>query len=284
VICLPEDKRCLLESEHPSLSIRRQSQLLGVNRSSYYYGAIGTKNIDDKKLLLMRMVDEIYTKYPFFGTRQMSNYLKLNGYPEVGRHHIRWVYEKLGLRSLAPGPHTSKPHPEHNIYPYLLRNLTITAPNQVWSTDITYIRLRKGFVYLMAIIDWYSRYVLDWELSINMEADFCVETLARVLETGSCDIFNTDQGSQFTSKKFTELLEKHGIKISMDGKGRALDNIFVERLWRSVKYEWVYLHDWDTVMDAQNGLEEYFQFYNNERPHKGANGQTPYTAHFATYH
>ncbi len=284
MIYLPEDKCCLLEPGHPDLSIRRQSQLLGINRSSYYCGTTRAKNIKDKRLSLMRLVDEVYTKYPFFGTRQMSNYLKLNGHPNIGRHHIRWVYKKLGLRSLAPGPHTSKPHPEHKIYPYLLRNLAITAPNQVWSTDITYIRLRRGFVYLMAIIDWHSRYVLDWELSINMEADFCVETLARVLETGTCDIFNTDQGSQFTSKEFTGLLEKQNIKISMDGKGRALDNIFVERLWRSVKYEWVYLHDWETVLDAQKGLEEYFHFYNHERPHKGVGGQTPYTAHFATYH
>lgn len=284
MICLPKDKSDLLEPGHPSLSLRRQAQLLGISRSSYYYDATGTKNIDDKRLSLMRVVDEIYTKYPFFGTRQMSNYLNLNGYPDVGRHHIRWIYEKLGLHSLAPGPHTSKPHPEHKIYPYLLRDLAITAPNQVWSTDITYIRLHRGFVYLMAIIDWYSRYVLDWELSINLEADFCVQTLARVLESGSCDIFNTDQGSQFTSKEFTGLLEKQGIKISMDGKGRALDNIFVERLWRSVKYEWVYLHDWDTVMEAKKGLEEYFHFYNNERPHKGVNGLTPHMAHFAMHH
>ncbi len=284
MICLAKDRYRLLEPAHPELSIRRQCQLLDINRSSYYLGPRQPKKIDDRRLALMRLVDEIYTKYPFFGTRQMRDYLQLNGRGDIERHHIRWVYEKLGLKSLAPGPHTSKPHPEHKIYPYLLRGLPITAPNQVWSTDITYIRLRRGFVYLMAVIDWYSRYVLDWELSINMEADFCIETLGRVLTQGRCHIFNTDQGSQFTSKGFTGLLKEYGIKISMDGKGRALDNIFVERLWRSVKYESVYLHDWETVKDARDGLEEYFYFYNNERPHRGVNGQTPNTAHFATVH
>ena len=281
---MPEDRCHLLESEHLELSIRRQCQLLGINRSNIYYVPVRPKEIDGKRLALMRLVDEIYTKHPFFGTRQMTDFLHLKGYHDIGRHHIRWVYEKLGLRSLAPGPHTSKPHPEHEIYPYLLRGLPITAPNQVWSTDITYIRLDRGFVYLMAIIDWYSRYVIDWELSINMEADFCIEALARVLENGSCNIFNTDQGAQFTSKGFTGLLKAHGIKISMDGKGRALDNIFVERLWRSVKYEWGYLHDWETVMDARNGFKEYFEFYNQERPHQSLNGQTPSMVHFATVH
>jgi putative transposase len=283
VTCLPDDRRPLLEPEHPELSVRRQCRLLGINRSSFYYGPAPAK-IDDRRLSLMRLVDEIYTKHPFFGTRQMSNYLQLNGHPDVGRHHVRWVYEQLGLRAIAPGPHTSQPHPEHKIYPYLLRGLPIIAPNQVWSTDITYIRLNRGFVYLMAILDWYSRYVLDWELSINLEADFCIETLARVLANKRCDIFNTDQGSQFTSKAFTGMLKKHGIKISMDGKGRAFDNIFVERLWRSVKYEFVYIYDWETVTDAREGLKEYFQFYNHERPHSGVNRQTPSSVYFSTYH
>ena len=179
-----------------------------------------------------------------------------------------------------PGPHTSRPHAENKIYPYLLRDVKIINPNQVWSTDITYIRLKHGFVYLMAIIDWYSRYVLDWELSISMEAEFCIEALDRVLANGSCDIFNTDQGAQFTSKGFTGLLKKHSIQISMDGRGRALDNIFVERLWRSVKYECVYIKEWNTVKDARSGLGEYFNFYNHERPHSSIAGNTPFSVHY----
>jgi putative transposase len=229
------------------------------------------------------VVDEVYTHYPFFGTRQMASYLKKHedGWKHIKRHHTRWAYEKLCLQSVAPGPHTSKPHPEHPIYPYLLKNAVITAPNQVWSTDITYIRLRHGFIYLMAIIDWYSRFVLDWELSISLENDFCVETLKRVLANGSCDIFNTDQGAQFTSHDFVNTLKAHDIKISMDGRGRALDNIFVERLWRSLKYECVYLHDWETVRDACKTIKEYFHFYNRIRPHQSLDGRTPSDVHFA---
>ena len=279
MICLPGDRRELLEPAHPELSLRRQCKLLDVNRSSFYYSKQEPARLDEEKLQLLRLVDETYTQYPFYGTRQMSGYLQLQGHAEMQRHHIRWAYERLGLRSLAPGPHTSRPHPEHVIYPYLLRGFLITRPNQVWSTDLTYIRLRRGFVYLMAIIDWYSRYVLDWELSIHMDADFCIKTLSRVLAKGRCDIFNTDQGSQFTSRGFTDLLKDSEIKISMDGKGRALDNVFVERLWRSVKYECVYLREWDTVREASAGLEEYFRFYNKERPHQSLDGCTPYMVH-----
>lgn len=198
----------------------------------------------------------------------MASYLRTKGH-DVEREQIRGVYERLGLRSLAPGPHTSKPHPEHQIYPYLLRGTAIERPDHVWSTDITYIRLQRGFVYRVAIIDWYSRYVLDWDLSISLEADFCIDTLARVLEKSVCSIFNTDQGAQFTSKKFTALLIAHGIRISMDGKGRALDNVFVERLWRSVKYECVYRREWENIKDVRQGLKDYFKFYNHDRPHQG---------------
>lgn len=272
----------LLEPQHSTLSIRRQCEILGINRSSIYY-VPRLKKFDEEKLVLMRLVDETYTKYPFFGTRQMTNYLKLNNH-HVARHQIRWVYEQLGLKSLAPGPHTSKGHPEHKIYPYLLRDVDILNPNHVWSSDITYIRLRRGFVYLVAIIDWFSRYVLDWELSISLDADFCIDTLKRVLAMGQCDIFNTDQGSQFTSKDFTGLLGANGIKISMDGKGRALDNVFVERLWRSVKYECVYLHEWGSMLEARRALKEYFDFYNNERPHQGLDGRTPASVHMRGIH
>ena len=273
----------MLELNHPQLSIRQQCALLELNRSSVYYKP-KKRELSETQLSLLRLVDETYTKYPFFGTRQMVDYLRLNEHEGIKRHHTRWAYKTLGLQSVAPGPHTSKPHPEHKIYPYLLRNISITAPNQVWSTDLTYIRLKHGFVYLMAVIDWYSRFVLDWELSISMEAEFCIETLARVLAQGKCDIFNTDQGSQFTSNGFTDLLKAHEIKISMDGKGRALDNIFVERLWRSVKYECVYLRDWQSAREARSGLSDYFDFYNNERPHQRLDGKTPSSVHHGMFH
>lgn len=267
MISLEVDRRSWLEPGYPALSIRQQCVLLGINRSSVYYTP-RVILVDDETLGLLRVVDEVYTRYPFFGTRQMASYLRTKGYG-VEREQIRGIYERLGLRSLAPGPHTSKPHPEHTIYPYLLRGAMIKTPDHVWSTDITFIRLQRGFVYLMAIIDWYSRYVLDWELSISLEADFCIETLGRVLEKGKCSIFNTDQGAQFTSKKFTKLLIAQEIKISMDGRGRALDNVFVERLWRSVKYECVYRREWENVKDVRQGLKDYFKFYNHERPHQG---------------
>ncbi len=280
MLCLPNDRRGLLERAHPHLSLSRQCELLEVNRSNFYYIPKGPEDMSKEKLSLLRLTDETYTLYPFFGTRQMSSYLQRNGYVDIKRHHTRWAYERLGLQATVPGPHTSKPHPEHKIYPYLLRGFEVEAPNQVWSTDLTYVRLQRGFVYLMAIIDWYSRYVLDWELSISMGSEFCIETLDRVLQSGCCDIFNTDQGSQFTSNGFTCLLKKHDIKISMDGRGRALDNIFVERLWRSVKYECVYLKEWNTVADARAGLREYFQFYNYKRPHQSLGGKTPRMVHY----
>ncbi len=277
-----DDRRSWIELNHPLFSLRQQCQMLGLNRSSIYYTPV-IKALSDSQLRLLRLVDEIYTKYPFFGTRQMSNYISLHHH-DCRRHEIRWVYERLGLHSLSPGPHTSTPHPEHKVYPYLLRNIKIVRPCQVFSTDITYIRLQRGFVYLVAIIDWHSRYVLDWQISINMEADFCVETLKRVLAKSRCDIFNTDQGSQFTSKEFTDVLLKHHVDISMDGKGRWADNIFVERLWRSVKYECVYLQEWQSVTAVREALRDYFQFYNYQRPHQSLGGLTPSTVHGKTVH
>jgi putative transposase len=271
VICLCNDRAILLEPEHERLSVRKQCEILDINRSNIYYVK---KGVDRATLDLMRLIDEIYTKYPFFGTRQMSSYLRLNGH-DIGRERVRSIYSKLGLHALCPSPHTSKPHPKHKVYPYLLRNVDVLVNDQVWSSDITYLRLRKGFAYLVAIIDWYSRYVLDWELSINLEADFCIETLERTLKKGRCEIFNTDQGAQFTSHGFTGLLLANGVNISMDGKGRALDNIFVERLWRSVKYEKIYLQEWDTLSEVRQGLKEYFQFYNFERPHQSLGGTAP---------
>lgn len=277
-----DERRTWIEESHPLLSIRQQCELLELNRSSLYYTR-HPKVISDERLALLRLVDEIYTEYPFFGTRQMSDFITLHHQP-VKRHQTRWAYEQLGLKSIAPGPDTSQPHPEHKIFPYLLRDVEVIRPFQVWSTDITYIRLRRGFAYLMAIIDWYSRFVLDWQLGISLEADFCIETLERTLGNARCDIFNTDQGSQFTSKGFTDLLEAHQIKISMDGKGRALDNVFVERLWRSVKYECVYLREWDSVIEIREALKAYFQFYNHKRPHQSLAGVTPATVHTRVLH
>ncbi len=277
-----DERRSFIEPEHLRLSVRRQCEILEINRSSIYYKG-EPKRLSESQLTLLRLVDETYTKYPFFGTRQMSDYLTLHKQP-CKRHEVRWAYERLGLRSIAPGPHTTKPHPEHEIYPYLLRGIEIVRPCQVFSTDITYIRLQRGFVYLVAIIDWYSRYVLDWQLSITMEADFCIETLERVLAQTRCEIFNTDQGSQFTSQGFTDALKARKIKISMDGKGRWADNIFVERLWRSVKYECVYIQEWESVVEARKALREYFEFYNYERPHQSLAGQTPSAVHGKIFH
>lgn len=272
-----DNRRTWIETSHPLLSVRQQCEILGLNRSNLYYKP-RSKALNGEQLSLLRLVDEVYTKYPFFGTRQMSDYITLHHQP-CKRHKARWAYKLLGLYSVAPGPHTSKPHPEHKVYPYLLSDIELVKPCQVFSTDITYIRLKQGFVYLMAIIDWYSRVVLDWQLSINMEADFCVDTLKRVLSYSQCDIFNTDQGSQFTSQAFTNVLKDHNIQISMDGKGRWADNVFVERLWRTVKYECIYLHEWESVKAVRFALTEYFKFYNDKRPHQSLGGQTPNTVH-----
>ena len=271
-----------VEANHLLLSVREQCNLLALSRSSVYYTP-RLKTFSVEQLALLRLVDEVYTSYPFFGTRQMSDYISLHHH-SCKRHEIRWAYERLSLQSVAPGPHTSKAHPEHKVYPYLLHDVKIVRPCQVFSTDITYIRLRSGFVYLVAVIDWYSRFVLDWQLSINMEADFCIETLSRVLSQSRCDIFNTDQGSQFTSSGFTDVLKKHEINISMDGKGRWVDNVFVERLWRTVKYECVYLQEWESVTAVRNALKCYFQFYNYERPHQSLGGLTPSMIHTRMIH
>ncbi len=263
----------MVDNDH-DLSISRQSDLLGIYRGAHYYAS--QKNIDDKTKKLMDLVDKIYTDHPEFGTRQMSSYINNEYVLNIGRQTMRTIYRDLGLEAVYPKPNLSKPNKEHKVYPYLLRNLAITHNNHVWSTDITYIRLTKGFVYLVAIIDWYSRYVLGWELSISLESDFCIDVLSRVLSSyDRCSIFNTDQGSQFTSNAFTKLLLDQSIQISMDGVGRALDNIFVERLWRSVKYECIYLRSLNTVDEACATIKKYFEFYNNKRPHQSLGGKTP---------
>ena len=231
--------------------------------------------VDEYELLLLRLLDEEYTRHPFYGSRKMKVWLGTQGHP-VNRKRVQRLMQILGLAAMAPGPNTSKKHPQHKIYPYLLRGLAITRPNQVWSTDITYVRLAHGFMYLVAIIDWYSRKVLAWKVSNTMDVSFCLECLTDALnEYGAPEIFNTDQGSQFTSSSWIKILQEHGCKISMDGRGRALDNIFVERLWRSVKYEDIYPKNYVVVTELLLGLTEYFLFYNSERFHQALSYKTP---------
>ena len=233
------------------------------------------REVSELDSVLLQLLDEEYTRHPFYGTRRMTHYLRGCGHA-VNRKRVQRLMQKLGLSGMAPGPNTSKAHPQHKIYPYLLRGLDVTRPNQVWSTDITYIRLPRGFVYLVAIIDWYSRKVLSWRLSNTMDAGFCVDSLEEAIKGyGKPEIFNSDQGSQFTSDSFTGVLLKNGIKISMDGRGRALDNIFVERLWRTVKYEEVYLKKYENMPALLMGLMHYFLFYNSERRHQSLDYTTP---------
>lgn len=227
----------------------------------------------------MNLIDKQYTKTPFYGSRRMTAYLRRRKY-QINRKRVQGLMQRMGLEAVFPGPNTSRRSQEHRIYPYLLKGLEITRPNQVWSTDITYIRLWRGFVYLVAVMDWYSRYVLAWRLSNSLDSFFCVEALEASFEFGRPDIFNSDQGVQFTSQEFTGRLLDRQIAISMDSRGRALDNVFIERLWRSVKYEEVYLHDYQTVEDAQVGIGRYFDFYNNDRDHQSLGYRTPQEVHF----
>lgn len=267
-----------MEENHEQLSIRRQCQLLGLNRSTLYYQPTP---MADEDMQMMRMIDEIYTRCPFYGSRRITAQLNRDHGEQWGRKRIQRLMRIMGIRGVAPGPDTSKPHPENKIYPYLLRGMAITENNHVWSTDITYIPMVKGFMYLVAVIDWYSRYVLSWQLSNTMETSFCTEALKRALAVNTPTIFNTDQGVQFTSQAFTQILLDKEIKISMDGRGRALDNIFVERLWRTVKYENIYMNDYQTVPELQAGIKRYFDFYNQERLHQNLDYQTPAEVYFA---
>jgi len=270
------EKRGWIEPEHGALAVQRQCGLLGLARSSYYYQARGE---DAENVRLMRLIDEEFTRHPFYGSRRITAYLRRQG-EFVNRKRIQRLMHVMGLEAVYPKPKLSQAHPEHRVYPYLLRNVQIARPDQVWSTDITYIRLRHGFVYLMAILDWFSRYVLSWELSTSLETEFCLTALERALQQSTPEIFNSDQGSQFTSLAFTGQLEAAGVAISMDGRGRVFDNIFVERLWRSVKYEKVYLNDWQQVPEARTGLHEYMGFYNDERPHQSLQDLTPAEVYF----
>lgn len=274
-----EDRRKMINSQDSCYSITEQCSLLSVNRSSYYYQP---KGLSAEDLEIMNVIDETYTAHPYYGSRRMSKYLQAKGY-DVGRKALRRYYGIMGLAAVYPKMNLSKRNQAHKVYPYLLEGLEITRPNHVWSTDITYIRMFQGFVYLVAIIDWYSRYILSWQVSISLEGEFCVAALEEAMEKyGKPEIFNADQGVQFTSENFTSTLKQAGIQISMDGKGRALDNIFIERFWRSLKQEKIYLIILNTVQEAKNAINSYMSFYNTERMHQSLEYFTPETVYFKT--
>lgn len=269
----------LIDRNHPDLSVSRQCELVGLSRSSYYHTPMALES--QANLRYMRLIDEQYLRTPFFGNRQMTRWLVAQGH-EVNRKRVQRLMRKMGIAATVPGPHTSRSHPEHKTYPYLLAGMVLQGPNLVWSTDITYLPMSTGFMYLAAIIDWYSRYVIAWELSNTLDSLFCIDMLERALQQSQPVIFNTDQGSQFTSAEFTSRLLRRQILISMDGRGRALDNVFIERLWRSLKYEEIYLNDYPSVQVLYHALEGYFLFYNQERPHSALGGYTPSQIHHAS--
>ena len=258
------------------LSIRRQSELIDLTRSNLYYRPV---EISWETIQIMHKIDEIFTECPFYGSRRILEGLHRNGY-RICRERVQSLMRKMGLEAIYPKKNLSKSHPNHKIYPYLLRGVNIKYPNQVWSTDITYIRLRRGFLYLVAIMDWFSRYVLGWQLSNSLDVHFCIDALEQAMGKGCPGIFNSDQGVQFTSNDFTGILLSKGIKISMDGRGRVFDNIFSERLWRSVKYEEVYIKDYTGYRHAYDELNNYFQLYNNRRYHQSLGYKTPYEVHY----
>jgi putative transposase len=267
-----EQQRGLIEVNHPLLSVRRQCQLLGLSRSTLYYEpAAQTK----ENLALMRLIDEEYTRYPFKGSRRIALWLSAQTGSAVNRKRVQRLMGLMGLEAIYPKRKLSAPGSGHRIYPYLLRGVEIVRADQVWSSDITYIPLLGGFMYLAAVIDWYSRYVICWRLSNTLDGSFCLEMLDEALRLGRPEVFNTDQGAQFTAEAFTSRLESAGVAVSMDGKGRCLDNVFVERLWRTVKYEDVYLRCYESVPELQQGLQVYFPFYNSQRPHQSLDYRTP---------
>ena len=266
----------MIDRSHKELSVRRQCELLNLHRSNIYYKPV---MVSEETLRIMNRIDEVFTECPFYGSRKIKEALKREGWG-IGRERVQSLMRKMGLNAIYPKPKLSKKDAAHSKYPYLLNNIKIGRPGQVWSTDITYIRLQQGFLYLVAIMDWFSRYVLSWRLSNSLDVCFCIEALEEALEKGCPDIFNTDQGSQFTSDDFTGILRGKGIAISMDGRGRCFDNIFTERLWRTVKYEEVYIKGYQIPADAQAGLGAYFTFYNDRRYHQALAYKTPYEVHY----
>ena len=268
----------MIESDHPTLSIRRQCQLLDLNRATYYWQPASASPLN---LELMRLIDQEYTRAPFYGYRRLTARLNNQHGYAVNHKRVARLMQQMGLRAVYPRPRTSVSEPRHWKYPYLLRGLDIDRPNQVWAADITYVPLPRGFMYLVAVMDWFSRFVLAWQLSNSLDGAFCLAALRRALRDGRPDIFNTDQGVQFTAQAFTDELEAAGIRVSMDGRGRFVDNIFVERLWRTVKYEDIYLKGYETVPALAAGLSDYFQLYNFDRPHQSLGYRTPADVHFA---
>jgi putative transposase len=268
----------MIDKSH-ALSLTRQAKALNISRSAVYYKP---RAVSAEDLAIMRRIDELHLDFPFAGSRMLRDMLAREGV-SIGRRHVATLMKRMGIEAIYRRPNTSKPAPGHKIYPYLLRGVKVEKANQVWATDISYIPMARGFVYLVAVVDWFSRRVLSWRVSITMESDFCVEALEEALaKHGKPEIFNTDQGSQFTSVDFTGVLKKHGVSISMDGKGSWRDNVFVERLWRSVKYEEVYLRAYDSVADARASLSRYLDFYNRQRPHSSLDRRTPNEAYFAS--
>lgn len=262
----------MVDKNNPKLSVRKQSRILNINRSTLYYKPKGESA---ENLNIMRLIDEEYLKHPFYGSRRMVYFLKRLGY-KVERHRVRRLMKLMGLTAIYQKPNTSKKNPAHKIYPYLLKDLEINHPNQVWSSDITYLPMKHGFMYLVAVIDWYSRKVLSFKISNSLDKSFCVETLEDAIQKyGTPQVFNTDQGCQYTSLKFTETLKNHGIQISMDSKGRWRDNVMIERLWRSIKYECLYLEEFDNVYTLKQAIQKWIFYYNTARPHATFNGQTP---------
>ena len=267
----PNTLRGLVDVNHESISISRQCELLGLSRSGFYYRPTG---ISEVELNRIRILDRVFTRHPYYGSRRLRDELHFQGYP-VCRDHIRRLMRFMGIEAIYPKKRLSLKEKGHKIYPYLLRGLTIDHPNQVWCCDITYIQMKKSFAYLVAIMDWYSRYVISWELSMSLEVDFCLSALDRALSRSRPEIFNSDQGSQFTSDAFTSQLSTHDVRISMDGRGRAFDNIMIERLWRTVKYEEVYLKEYPHFFAARESLNCYFHFYNEERRHSSLDNKSP---------
>ena len=268
----------MIEPEHPRLSIARQCELVSISRSGFYHRPAGETPLN---LALMRLIDAQFLETPWYGSRQMARHLRREGYT-IGRKRIRRLMAKMGLTPIYQRPRTSVPHPEHRVFPYLLRDAVVDRPNQVWCADITYLPMRRGFLYLVAVMDWATRKVLSWRVSNTLDVEFCLEALEEALARfGRPEIFNTDQGSQFTSPRFTGVLQRAGVRISMDGRGRWMDNVFIERLWRSLKYECVYLHAFETGSALRAGLSNWIGYYNTRRPHSGLDGRTPDAAYGA---